>query len=230
MKYLLRYEDIHAVKHTRHNERETLFWTKAASMLGLEQKKLIGSEVPIAQENAERQLISIVKKNTDWGGWYEPERYATEGWLHLCYAFSPVFLEKSPHYLANWSNLDLMNHTIWLTEKYVEHRIVGLVRHPLNTIASAHRRWKWNCYEFEKQWIRSYRNLIKLKEILGDKCHIVRYEDMCKTANHLKPVVNFAGYNQIKEAGFHEPRKMPKSFKFKLHPETVDLAREFGYE
>jgi hypothetical protein len=233
MKYLLRYEKIHAVKHTRHNERETLFWTKAASILGLPQKKLIGSEVPIPKGKAYNQLVSLIKKNT---GEFEYKGYLgliMDGWSRLCKEFGPVFLEKSPHYLANWSNLELI-HNIMVSYQALEsikkdYQIVGLVRHPLNTIASAHRRWKWNCYEFEKQWYRSYTNLLKLKKILGDKCHIVKYEDMCKSAKYLRPVLKFAGYEQIKEAGFRNPRKLPKAFKFKLQGKTIQLARKFGY-
>lgn len=232
MKYLLRYEKIHAVKHTRHNERETLFWTKAASMLQRPQKKLVGSEVPIPEEKARGQLESMIKKNVpsfENLNMTDGMALVFDWWEFMCVQHHPVFLEKSPHYLANWSNIELICHTIAIM-KYVPHQIIGLIRHPLNTLYSIHRRWKLSLYEYEKQWIRSYKNLLRLKEMLPDKVHIVKYEDMCKTANHLKPVIEFAGYTNIKEAGFKTPRKIPESFKYKLQDKTIKLAQEFGYE
>ena len=229
MKYLLRYEDIHAVKHTRHNERETLYWTKCASLLGHKQKKLIGSEVPIPAKEAGDQLHSLVRKNLSGKIDYTYYNGIYLGWAGLCLRYAPVFIEKSPHYLANWSNLELIIGAIEMLPK-IAHQIIGLVRHPLNTLCSIHRRWKLNLYEYEKQWRRSYNNLLRLKDILPDKVHIIKYEDMCKTANHLKPVIEFAGYKEIKEASFKEPRKIPESFNFKLQESTIKLAEEFGYE
>ena len=151
MKYLLRYEDIHAVKHTRHNERETLFWTKAASILGLPQKKLVGSEVPIEKGKALWQLVNFMARNIPC---YSDKRLApwfdvVLRWEKLCKRYAPVFLEKSPHYLANWSNLDCIKDMISLLDLdgNIPHQIVGLVRHPLNTLYSIHRRWKLNLHE-----------------------------------------------------------------------------------
>ncbi|HUW04785.1 MAG TPA: sulfotransferase [Williamwhitmania sp.] len=229
MKYLLRYEDIHAVKHTRHNERETLFWTKAASVLELHQKGLVGSEVPISKCNSSNQLLYFLRQNNVLGLYHKSGIGLSEAWGDLCERYSPVFLEKSPHYLANWVNISLILDAIGMLPK-INHQIVGLIRHPLNTLYSIHRRWKLNLNEYEKQWRRSYTNLLRLKKILPDKVHIVKYEDMCKTANHLKPVIEFAGYKEIKEASFKEPRKIPESFNFKLQESTIKLAEEFGYE
>jgi hypothetical protein len=233
MKYLLRYEKIHAVKHTRHNERETLFFTKAASMLDKKQKKLIGSEVPISASKAREQLYLLVEKNVSiynrsLSAFWSWESKVMHAWLFLCNEYAPIFLEKSPHYLANWSNIELILTAIDRIVD-IDFYIVGLVRHPLNTIYSAHRRWKWNCYEFDKQWCRSYTNLLKLKKILGDKCHIVKYEDMCRSARHLKPVLEFAGYDTFKEAGFRKPRKVPKKFKYQITEKAQRIAKKYGY-
>src|SRR5688572_10490344 len=51
------------VSHTRHGEFETLYWTKAASVLGLPQVRLPDSEVPIPPDSALRDLRTFLSQN-----------------------------------------------------------------------------------------------------------------------------------------------------------------------
>ena len=53
------------VSKTRHYQNETLYWTKAASILDLPQVKMVDSEVPIEPEKAKTALILLLKENLD---------------------------------------------------------------------------------------------------------------------------------------------------------------------
>ena len=45
--YLSKYINVNHIRYTRHYEHETLYWTKVASALGILQKNMLNSEVPI---------------------------------------------------------------------------------------------------------------------------------------------------------------------------------------
>src|SRR5262245_11548349 len=87
------------VQHTRHGEQETLYWTKAASVLGLPQVKLPDSEVPIPRRRAERELRAFLAQNAPgFSIPADPESMIFHGWHELCLRHAPVFVEKSPHH------------------------------------------------------------------------------------------------------------------------------------
>ena len=52
---------VNRIKKTRHFEYETLYWTKAASILGMPQLNMLDSEVPIPKKKAKDDIESIVK-------------------------------------------------------------------------------------------------------------------------------------------------------------------------
>ena len=60
---LARFTNIRHVAQTRHFENETLYWTKAASILGKSQIKMVDSEVPIDPVKAKSDLISLLRDN-----------------------------------------------------------------------------------------------------------------------------------------------------------------------
>ena len=97
------------VSNTRHFEHETLFWTKAASVLGLEQLDALDCEVPIRPGKARADLIALLTSNIPG---YDPpadtRQMVFEGWKRLCESHRPIFLEKSPHHLFQWSALQLI--------------------------------------------------------------------------------------------------------------------------
>ena len=92
---LSEFADIRHVAQTRHFENETLYWTKAASLLGRPQRKMVDSEVPIAKEEARSQLIELLKENLD-GFDLPPDDHTLvmEGWARLCRQYAPIFVEK----------------------------------------------------------------------------------------------------------------------------------------
>jgi len=55
------------VPYTRHSENETLFWTKAGSVLDLKQQKMPNSEVPISKAVALKDLRLFMVQNVPSG-------------------------------------------------------------------------------------------------------------------------------------------------------------------
>ena len=53
------------VRYTRHFENETLYWTKAASVLGLPQLDMPDSEVPLPKAQARRELVELLSTSVD---------------------------------------------------------------------------------------------------------------------------------------------------------------------
>jgi hypothetical protein len=224
-----------SVTRTRHYENETLYWTKAASILGLPQQHPVDSEVPIEPSRARADLIRLLQENLDPG--YEPpdddHELVFDGWRKLCFKFAPVFLEKSPHHLFQWSCIELILECIQ-TLRDVEFMLIGLVRNPMDTIYSQFSRWKTRPEKLEHQWFAAYTNLKKLKSILGDKLVIIRYEDIVISLDPLAPILNFCGApKNVLYSGLHTRSlskwKNDRLFGFSLSPEVLLLAHEYGY-
>lgn len=233
---LANHVNIRHVTQTRHFEYETLYWTKAASVLGLPQMKMVNSEVPIPAERARRELVTLLQNNLDN---FEPpeddETLIMEGWRQLCRHHAPVFLEKSPHHLCQWSALELIQAA--MTDlKDVDVLLVGVIRNPLANIYSQYRRWGSSPALVEAQWQVAYRNLLRLKSLLGDRLVIMRYEDMVSSPRTLQPVLSFCGVDVsgidsdlLHGQSIHRWRRA-RYFGFSLSPETVKLAMEYGYQ
>ena len=66
---LVKFFQVNHIDKTRHFEYETLFWTKAASILQLPQVDMLDSEVPINKEKARYDIINLLKQNL---GTYAP--------------------------------------------------------------------------------------------------------------------------------------------------------------
>ena len=49
-------QDVKHIKTTRHYENESLYWTKAASILNMPQIKMVDSEVPLSKKKAIKDL------------------------------------------------------------------------------------------------------------------------------------------------------------------------------
>ncbi|MEZ4673805.1 MAG: sulfotransferase [Caldilineaceae bacterium] len=229
--------NIRHVSTTRHFENETLYWVKAASLLGRPQLKMVDSEVPIVRKQARADLIALLRDNVDPN--YEPpmndETLVMEGWRLLCKHYSPIFLEKSPHHLCQWSALELITEHI-RTIKDVDFILIGLIRNPMDTIYSQYQRWKSLPAEVEKQWLIAYQNLLKLKSILGDQLVMVRYEDMISSPQTLEPVFAFCDVIPSAAGGgyFHQQSlqkwRNDRLFGFTLSDEAVALAAQYGYQ
>lgn len=234
--FLAMFANIQHVSKTRHFENETLYWTKAASILGKPQIKMVDSEVPIEREKARTDLIALLRDNLD--DFVPPDRdekLIIEGWRLLCKKYSPIFLEKSPHHLCQWSAIELIIECI-RNLKDVDFLMIGLVRNPLDTIYSQYKRWKSPPEKVQKQWLVAYQNLLRLKDIVGSQLVILRYEDMVSSLRYLEPAFNFcevtastADKTYLHSKSIHK-WKTDVLFGFSLSNETIELAEKYGYQ
>lgn len=233
---LTKFSDIRHVSKTRHFENETLYWTKAASALGLEQLDMIDSEVPIDPEKARQDLVSLLTDNLD--NYSAPEDISDlvfDGWNKLCKNYAPIFLEKSPHHLLQWSAIELIIKAMGKAEN-TDYLIIGLVRNPMDILYSQFTRWRTRPENLQQQWYIAYKNLLKLKNIVGDKLVIVRYEDIVSSLDYMKPIFEFcetkidnADQDYLHSKALSKWKK-DKMFGFSLSKEVIILARNFGYK
>ena len=223
------------VRKTRHFENETLYWTKAASVLGLPQRPMVDSEIPIPVDRARRDLLELLSDNIP--GYQAPtdeREMIMQGWRLLCEEFGPLFLEKSPHHLSQWSAIELILECIDVNQD-IDFLLIGLVRNPLETIYSQYTRWKSPTLAVEAQWINAYQNLLRLKNMVGDRLVIVRYEDLTSSVQSLAPVFNFCGVTLDSSADeFLHAKSVSRAqadpyFHFAPSAETIELAEQYGY-
>ena len=138
---LVKFAEIQHVSKTRHFENETLYWTKAASILDKPQLVMVDSEVPIERKKARGELISLLKDNlNDYVPPVDDKELIIEGWRLLCNKYSPIFLEKSPHHLCQWAAIELIIECIRQVTD-VDFLLIGLIRNPMDTLYSQFKRW-----------------------------------------------------------------------------------------
>jgi hypothetical protein len=230
--------DAAAVRHveqTRHHENETLYWTKAASILGLPQQKMLRSLVPLSSVEAKKELIELLQSNL---GSYEVPKDNEElifgGWEMLCNHFAPVFLEKSPHHLVQWSALELILRCLERLPE-IDFHFIGLIRNPLDTLYSIWKRWHIKPEQAQHEWLTAYRNLLHFEELAQGRITIVRYEDMVCNPFVLQPVFNFvnATKTDVSTHYLHSQAiarwRDDPVFGFEMLPELAQLASHFGY-
>ncbi len=130
------------IEHTRHGEYETLYWTKAASILGLKQAKIPDSEVPLPATRARLEFYALLQDNLpNFVPPADPRELIFHGWGALCRRYAPVFVEKSPHHLHQWSCLQLLSEAVKRLPD-VDFLFIGLVRNPMDTLYSSWKRWR----------------------------------------------------------------------------------------
>lgn len=231
-KFLVRDYGFEMTQKTPHHENETLYWTKAASILGLPQQKMHRSKVPYSKAKALESLQHFCSENEI--GSLELGRATKEDIFNFYSRFiqqnQPRFVEKSPHHLFNQSNLDLIGEFISLHKKEIDFKVIGLVRHPLSVIYSGWDRWKFDCSQFEKEWYISNLNLLHYKKVLD--IDIVRYEDLVAEDGafmqeklNLEPV---SGDFHFRSSSLYK-WKTDNKFGHELSDETKQLAAQFGY-
>ena len=227
----------HRVSFTQHQEHETLFWWKAATMLGFSQPALRSTRLPIAPIHARAELEELLDRNdVDLGRPLDstaPEELVFEGWAAICRRYSPCFVEKSPHHLHHWQALQLMRSAPGRVDG-LRHRYVGLVRHPVATLASMWRRWGVDPQRAQWEWVRAYRNLVRLREALGDELLLVRYEDLVTDQQVWASVWAHAGLEGEAPTGWFDERRATawrerSDLEFRPADPIVELAGELGY-
>ena len=230
--------DIQKVESTRHYENETLYWTKAASVLGRKQVEMLDSEVPIPAERARRELVEFLGENVpEFKAPQNDEALVFGGWDALNARYAPIFLEKSPHHLLQWSCLELIAEAMQRRPD-IEYLVIGLIRNPMDVIYSAWSRWRIYPRLKQYEWRSEYENLLKAQSLFGSNLVMLRYEDMVSQPDSLKPILRFIGAEdqlaRIRESYLHKRSvakwRQDKKFSFHLDPEVVALAEQFGYQ
>lgn len=223
------------IRHTRHYEFETLYWTKAASLLGLPQRRMVDSEVPLPACQARRDLLRLLQENLrSFSPPPDDRDLIFGGWRKLCEAYQPIFVEKSPHHLVQWSAIELILEFIQQNPD-IEFLFLGLIRNPMDTLYSQFRRWRSRPEDVQSQWIAAYQNLLKLKDRQGDQVILLRYEDMVQVPQSMQAVFDFCEQPvPIYPAGYlrsnpHQPWREDPHFGFALDEEASLLAERFGY-
>ncbi|MEM8501979.1 MAG: sulfotransferase [Cyanobacteria bacterium P01_D01_bin.1] len=231
---LLRPGTVNCIRETRHFQNESLYWTKAASVLNLPQQNMLGSEVPIPSQKARHDLIELLSSNLpNYKIPTDDTSLVFDGWRQLCYKYGPVFLEKSPHHLLQWSALELLLESMNQLSREIDFLLVGLVRNPMDMLYSAFRRWKTPPEALQYEWMAAYNNLRKLSNLLGDHVVIVRYEDLTVSLKPLMPVFEFCetSGDELKTLSDHALLKWKDNpfFGFTLASEVEALARSYDY-
>lgn len=233
---LLRHPDVRAVGYTMHNDHETLYWVKAAVLLGQDPVDFVEGRLPMRPAEARRDLEALLRENVP--GWTPPDSDRSlvfDGWRALCEAHGPVFFEKSPHHLNSWAATSLLLDYALTTDHDV--RVVGLVRNPLAVLYSAWTRWLTPPRERQAYWLRTYRNLLAVESLLGpERVRVVRYEDLIADPVHrLRQLTEWLGMepNESVGSGLHA-RSAQKwtgdaSFDLQLDPAVRAIAERFGY-
>jgi hypothetical protein len=235
LRILSSFPQVKRIRSTRHYEFETLYWVKAASLLGLPQVNMIDSEVPIAKEKAKSDLLKLLNDNLDcYSAPQDEAELIFGGWKLLCKQYGPIFIEKSPHHLHQWSALELIRECM-RKQPEIDFLLVGLVRNPMAMLYSSWDRMRTVPEANQYEWMTAYDNLLRFKGKIGDKMVVIRYEDMVKTLSCLKKVFDFIGVNGVPlmNESFH-PKSMHKwrndqFYGFQLSAEVVDFAKKFGY-
>lgn len=218
---------------TPHHENETLYWAKAAAVLGLHQQKMHRSNIPYSRTEALEALSHFAKANQigDIKAENATKAHIFELYYNLVAQHKPCFVEKSPHHLYNQSDLDLIREFIELYSDKIDFKIIGLVRHPLSMIYSGWDRWKNDCKQFEQEWFISNQNLLLNKDAL--QIEIVRYEDLvAENGAFIQKILSLDPVSKKFEfrSSSLEKWKSDKEFGHELSQETIQLANQFGYD
>jgi hypothetical protein len=234
--YLVRFAGGRHVEQTRHHEHETLYWTKAASLLARPQEKMLDSEVPLAPEPARADLLALLRENgAEVAGATDDRDLVFRGWRALCERFAPLFVEKSPHHLHQWSALELLIECMDASPE-IGFLAIGLVRNPIDVVYSSWRRWGSQPEPNQYEWLRAARNLRRLLPVLGGRLALLRYEDAISDPARLDFTHAFAGVPRAPASrGFLHADSLQKwrrdpDFRFVLAAPVRALALELGYQ
>ncbi|MGH7965949.1 MAG: sulfotransferase [Candidatus Binatia bacterium] len=227
---------IQHIGKSRHFENETLYWTKAASVFRRPQLSMVDSNVPFQPERARAEMVALLNDNlADYSAPSDDRELVFGGWGLLCKRYSPIFIEKSPHHLCQWSALELIMECINELD-YVEFLLVGLIRHPLDTLYSQFKRWRTRPEDAERQWIIAYQNLLRLRGIMGNRLVVVRYEDMVSSVVCLRQILGFCDITEHDiDNGYLHRRALQRwradpVFGFVLSDDASQLAEQYGYQ
>ncbi len=234
IKFILRISGVNSFTFVQHQELESLYWTKAASVLRLPQSPMYRSVVPFNEERASNDLLELEKKNL--GKSEHREEWSEAGiftlYREIAASTGEEFVEKSPHHLYQESSLNLIR-SFMAHFPEDDYLVIGLVRHPMDVLYSAWSRWLYIPEEFEEEWIRSYENLKKARDLFGTSYREIRYEDLGEP-DSLSWLYEFLGQSDPhnNEEFFRNKSKWEKDSSFGYSPsvELQSLASHYKYE
>lgn len=223
------------VARTCHAENETLYWSKAASVLDLPQIRMENSEVPLPKPKAAMMLARFVRKQAPgYEGSLDTEQDIFAAWTAVVRAQPKAFVEKSPHHLYQPAVLELMERYAD-QEASVDAHFIGLVRNPTDMVYSSWRRFGIVPEREEQHWIRSYGLLRALHERRPDLVSLIRYEDLVAGKVDMASILRVKPAKTSRERAqtFHSAsiNKWRRDSRFGYTPseEARQLANSFGY-
>lgn len=229
--YFLLNHQYKAASYTPHHENETLYWSKAASVLELPQMKMYRSQVPFSKKEALKSINEFFHFN-GLEQCDDPDKHIFfQRYLDLLRDNNFKFVEKSPHHLFNESNLQLIEEFVNKYRSESEVKIIGLVRHPQAVLYSAWKRWGYVPVEFEREWYTSYFNLLNWKNKLN--IEIIKYEDVVQDEVDLEKllVITTKSLSKFKFKGDAVDKwRHDKTYGHRLSESTISLAKKFGYK
>lgn len=222
---------------TKHFESETLYWTKAASLLDKPQLSMLASAVPYDKERARSELTEFLTDNLPASVTFNSdEELVFNGWYELIKKFGPVFIEKSPHHLLQWSALSLMLEFEQRFRDKVNCHYVCIARNPKDVFLSQFRRWNVDISQLENQWINTYMNWQRLNGISSSSSNKIftKYEDLVADRQSVISLICHAvqvkptrkGEEKVKRS---KSSKQSDAFGYALSPSVINLAKSMGY-
>jgi hypothetical protein len=222
---------------TQHFESETLFWTKAASLLNKPQLNMLASAVPYDKDKAREDLKFFLDTNLPAPVEFQSdEELVFDGWYELVKNFGPVFIEKSPHHLLQWSALCLMREFEQRFRDKVNCHYICIVRNPKDVFLSQFRRWNVDLKQLENQWLVTYMNWERFQQFAPSNVNqfFIRYEDLVSNRQYqISKICDAMGLQSQLECG--EKVKKSKSFRqrdsfgYKFSPSIIYLSKSMGY-
>lgn len=237
---LCKHSGIAHVDYSPHTYFETHHWLKAAVMLERPGHLFSGGR-PYqgygSRANARAYMEETIVKNVpDFPIPEEDRTLIFEGWEALCKQFAnPVFFEKSPQFLAEWSSLQLLME--WMETTELDVRIIGLVRNPLAVQFSAQELFSTEAESRQFGWLAIQRNLLALRAMIpAENFRLVRYEDiiadpveqLAELCTYLgvapEPQIGASVHSSSKEKWRENP-----NYTLQLDPAVAQIAKAFGY-
>ncbi len=226
---------VHPIRSTEHLYDETLYWIKAACLLGLPAEDFLDGKPLYDRETARTKLIDFLRGNMpDYVVPKDDEELIFGGWTALCKEFGPIFFEKSPQHIKHWAALTLI---LRYLEANPDSRVVGLVRNPQGMIYSAWSSWRSRPRIRQFVWRQSHENLLRFREAVNPaQFLLVRYEDLSDAPiDTMRAVCRFANLDYDAQVGLGVHRKsidkwrIDPIYTLQLDESVKAVARVFGY-
>ncbi len=224
------------LEYEGHEPNESHYWLRAAASLQLPLVPMLASSVSLNEKKAVGQLRDFIARNISAKQTLPPESRDAifDNWRALCQANAPVLLDKSPSCLLQWPVLELLQEAIERLSGEVDFYLLGLVRNPMDVIYSYWKHWQVYPHKKDCEWRQEYSNLLKARELFGDRLHVLRYEDFVQSSESPASLASFLGLPELPGSNLVHSKSMgmwkkDDFFSYRLSAETMELAMQYGY-